>query len=166
MKLGYMSSSYDILNSRLLNQEILRINEKINKVIKNSENLTLEHDLAKQMIKSCNIIILFFKRSHIAEKLLTDVTATLKIKGGGFKTYSETQWISIYEATSLVSHLQIALEHILIDNPDEITNKTIKHYIQNSDFFANVNKLTKVLKLIKTAITLLKSSTIYRRQDV
>uniref|UniRef100_U9SIY8 Uncharacterized protein n=1 Tax=Rhizophagus irregularis (strain DAOM 181602 / DAOM 197198 / MUCL 43194) TaxID=747089 RepID=U9SIY8_RHIID len=64
----------------------------------------------------------------------------------------------MYEAASSVSHLRIALEHVLINNPDEITNKIVKHYLRNSDFFANVNKLTKVLKLIKTTITLLESA--------
>jgi hypothetical protein len=43
---------------------------------------------------------------------LTDATATLKIEGGGLKTYSETRWTSMYEATSSVSRLRNALEHV------------------------------------------------------
>lgn len=41
MRLGYVPPSRDVLSGRLLNQETSRVNEKINKVIKNSENLTL-----------------------------------------------------------------------------------------------------------------------------
>ncbi|POG76477.1 hypothetical protein GLOIN_2v1769092 [Rhizophagus irregularis DAOM 181602=DAOM 197198] len=91
---------------------------------------------------------------HIMEHNLVKQT----IKGEELKTYSEIRWTSMYEAASSVSHLRIALEHVLINNPDEITNKIVKHYLRNSDFFANVNKLTKVLKLIKTTITLLESA--------
>ncbi|GET54841.1 ribonuclease H-like domain-containing protein [Rhizophagus irregularis DAOM 181602=DAOM 197198] len=116
------------------------------------------HDMAKQTIKSCNRIISFFKRSHIVGKLLADAATTLQIEGGGLKTYSETRWTSMYEAANSVSRLRIALEHVLMNNPDEITNKSVKKSIKSSEFFVNVNKLTKVLKLIKTAITLLESA--------
>ncbi|PKK55767.1 hypothetical protein RhiirC2_722271, partial [Rhizophagus irregularis] len=116
------------------------------------------HDMAKQTIKSCNRIISFFKRSHIVGKLLADAATTLQIEGGGLKTYSETRWTSMYEAANSVSRLRIALEHVLMNNPDEITNKSVKRSIKSSEFFVNVNKLTKVLKPIKTAITLLESA--------
>ncbi|GBC50085.2 ribonuclease H-like domain-containing protein [Rhizophagus irregularis DAOM 181602=DAOM 197198] len=116
------------------------------------------HDMAKQTIKSCNRIISFFKQSHIVGKLLADAATTLQIEGGGLKTYSETRWTSMYEAANSVSRLQIALEHVLMNNPDEITNKSVKRSIKGSEFFVNVNKLTKVLKPIKTAITLLEGA--------
>jgi hypothetical protein len=45
-----------------------------------------------------------------------------------------------------------------MNNPDEISSKTVKRSIWNPEFFANVNKLIKVLKPIKTAITLLESA--------
>ena len=41
MRPGYVPPSRDVLSGRLLNQKTSRINKKINKVIKNSENLTL-----------------------------------------------------------------------------------------------------------------------------
>lgn len=47
---------------------------------------------------------------------------------------------------------------MLTNNPEEITNKSVKRSIRNSEFFVNVNKLTKVLRPIKTAITLLESA--------
>ncbi|PKC51045.1 hypothetical protein RhiirA1_484677, partial [Rhizophagus irregularis] len=46
---------------------------------------------------------------------------------------------------------------VLKNNPNEITNKSVRRNIQSLEFFSNVDKLTKVLKLIKTAITLLES---------
>ncbi|POG68244.1 hypothetical protein GLOIN_2v1778495 [Rhizophagus irregularis DAOM 181602=DAOM 197198] len=95
-------------------------------------------------INSCNQIILFFKHFHIVGKLLTDVTTTLQIVRGGLKTYCETRWTSMYEA-------------VLKNNPNEITNKSVRRNIQSLEFFSNVDKLTKVLKLIKTAITLLET---------
>ncbi|CAB4475405.1 unnamed protein product [Rhizophagus irregularis] len=91
-------------------------------------------------------------------KLLTDATTTLQIVGGGLKTYCETRWTSMYEAVNSVSHLRMALEHVLKNNPNEITNKSVRQNIQSSEFFSNVDKLTKVLKPIKTAITLLESA--------
>ncbi|GET67050.1 ribonuclease H-like domain-containing protein [Rhizophagus irregularis DAOM 181602=DAOM 197198] len=118
----------------------------------------MEHDLAKITISGCNQITSFFKRSHIVGKLLTDATTTLQIVGGGLKTYCETRWTSMYEAVSSVSRLRMALEHVLKNNPNEITNKSVRRNIRSSEFFSNVDKLTKVLKPIKTAITLLESA--------
>ncbi|GBC46481.2 ribonuclease H-like domain-containing protein [Rhizophagus irregularis DAOM 181602=DAOM 197198] len=118
----------------------------------------MEHDLAKITISGCNQITSFFKRSHIVGKLLTDTTTTLQIVGGRLKTYFETRWTSMYEAVSSVSRLRMALEHVLKNNPNEITNKSVRQNIQSSEFFSNVDKLTKVLKPIKTAITLLESA--------
>ncbi|CAB4479466.1 unnamed protein product [Rhizophagus irregularis] len=158
MRPGYVPPSCELLSGRFLNQEMARINKKVKKIIEDSENLTLGHDMAKQTIKSCNRIISFFKQSHIVGKLLADAATTLQIEGGGLKTYSETRWTSMYEAANSVSRLRIALEHVLMNNPDEITNKSVKRSIKSSEFFVNVNKLTKVLKPIKTAITLLESA--------
>ena len=45
-----------------------------------------------------------------------------------------------------------------MNNSDEITNKSVRRCIRNSNFFANVDKLTKILKPIKTAVTLLEST--------
>ncbi|CAB5366112.1 unnamed protein product [Rhizophagus irregularis] len=118
----------------------------------------MEHDLAKITISGCNQITSFFKRSHIVGKLLTDTTTTLQIVGGRLKTYFETRWTSMYEAVSSVSRLRMALEHVLKNNPNEITNKSVRQNIRSSEFFSNVDKLTKVLKPIKTAITLLESA--------
>ncbi|GBC01819.1 hypothetical protein RclHR1_04340016 [Rhizophagus clarus] len=101
-----------------------------------------EHDSAKKMLTGYNQITSFFKRSHIVEKLLTDAATTLQI-GGGLKTYCEMRWTSVYEAVSLVSHLQMALEYVLKNNPNEITNKSVKRNIQSSEFFSNVDKLTR-----------------------
>ncbi|PKY62040.1 hypothetical protein RhiirA4_487836 [Rhizophagus irregularis] len=64
----------------------------------------------------------------------------------------------MHETANLVLYLWIALEYMLINNPNEITNKLVKQSIKSSEFFANIKKLTKVLKPIKTAITLLESA--------
>lgn len=45
-----------------------------------------------------------------------------------------------------------------MNNPNEITNKSVRRCIRNSNFFANVDKLTKILKPIKIAITLLENA--------
>ena len=66
----------------------------------------------------------------------------------------------MYETVYSVSRLQAALEYVLSNHSDEITNKIVRRLIWNLEFFANVNKLTEVLKPIKTAITLLKSISI------
>ncbi|CAB5364496.1 unnamed protein product [Rhizophagus irregularis] len=91
MRPGYVPPSCELLSGRFLNQEMARINKKVKKIIEDSENLTLGHDMAKQTIKSCNRIISFFKQSHIVGKLLADAATTLQIEGGGLKTYSETR---------------------------------------------------------------------------
>ncbi|PKC53861.1 hypothetical protein RhiirA1_543067 [Rhizophagus irregularis] len=150
MRPGYEPPTSELLSAR--------INDKIKEIIKNSENLTLEYDLAKITISSCNQITSFFKRSYIVGKLLTNATTTLQIVGGGLKTYCETKWTSMYEVISSMSRLRIALEHVLKNNPNEITNKSVRRNIRSSEFFSNVDKLTKVLKPIKTAITLLESA--------
>ncbi|GBC53617.1 ribonuclease H-like domain-containing protein [Rhizophagus irregularis DAOM 181602=DAOM 197198] len=116
------------------------------------------HDFAKQTIKSCNQIASFFKKSHTGGRLLADAAFTLKIKGGSLKSYCETRWTSMYETTNSVSRLQAALETVLLNNPNDITSKAVKKYIRSLEFFGNVNKLTEVLKPIKTAITLLESA--------
>ena len=72
----------------------------------------LEYEFAKQTINGCNMITTFFKRSHIANKLLADAIITLKIEKGGLKIYCETRWTSMYEAADSISHLRIALEYV------------------------------------------------------
>ena len=89
---------------------------------------------------------------------MADAASILKINGGNLKTYCETRWTSMYETASSVSRLQAALEYVLLNHSDEITSKAVKRIIRNSEFFINVNKLTEVLKPIKTVITLLESA--------
>ncbi|CAB5324354.1 unnamed protein product [Rhizophagus irregularis] len=158
---GYEPPTDELLSGRLLSEETSRINKKVDVIIKNSSNLTLDimgHDFAKQTIKSCNQIASFFKKSHTGGRLLADAASTLKIKGGSLKSYCETRWTSMYETTNSVSRLQAALETVLLNNPNDITSKAVKKYIRSLEFFGNVNKLTEVLKPIKTAITLLESA--------
>ncbi|GET59103.1 ribonuclease H-like domain-containing protein [Rhizophagus irregularis DAOM 181602=DAOM 197198] len=48
MRPGYMPPSRELFGSRLLNQEIARVNEKVKKIIEDSKNLTLD-DNQKRM---------------------------------------------------------------------------------------------------------------------
>ncbi|PKK55940.1 hypothetical protein RhiirC2_801109 [Rhizophagus irregularis] len=44
MRLGYVLPSRELLGDKLLNQETTRVNEKVKKIIEDSENLTLAID--------------------------------------------------------------------------------------------------------------------------
>ncbi|CAB4391498.1 unnamed protein product [Rhizophagus irregularis] len=108
------------------------------------------------MISNCNQITLFFKCSHIVGKLLTNAITTLQIVGGGLKIYCETRWTSIYKAVSSMSRLRMALEHVLKNNPNEITNKSpIKIAITLLES-ANANLADCFLQLILIANTIKK----------
>ncbi|PKC52810.1 hypothetical protein RhiirA1_480624 [Rhizophagus irregularis] len=47
MRPGYMPPSRELFGSRLLNQEIARVNEKVKKIIEDSKNLTLDESKIK-----------------------------------------------------------------------------------------------------------------------
>ncbi|UZO23710.1 uncharacterized protein OCT59_016041 [Rhizophagus irregularis] len=51
MRPGYMPSSRELLGGRLLNQEMARVNEKVKKIIEDSENLTLGESKIKLKVE-------------------------------------------------------------------------------------------------------------------
>jgi len=45
-----------------------------------------EHDFPRRVLKACNKIVKFFKKSHQRKALLEGYVKDLKIEGGGLKT--------------------------------------------------------------------------------
>src|SRR6266542_6255896 len=62
----------------------------------------LRHNFADKIIKYCNIIVKYFKKSHIGNDLLSKLITKYQITGGGLKTFVKTQWIFVTECTVAV----------------------------------------------------------------
>ncbi|CAG8693042.1 12411_t:CDS:2 [Gigaspora margarita] len=80
--------------------------------------------------KECNEIIRFFKKSHQPSSYLHQAICELNIASSGLKKFVDTRWTSAYESTLLVSQLERAFIKIMNDNPDLITNRTIKQVLR------------------------------------
>ena len=77
----------------------------------------LNHNFADKTIKYCNIIVKFFKKSHIGNDLINKFITKYQVIGGRLKTFVKTRWISIAECTNSI----LRLKKCLI----EVSNKCI-----------------------------------------
>jgi hypothetical protein len=71
---------------------------------------------AKKLLQRCNIIVNYFKTSHLAASLLQDAIKEKKIIGGTLKTYVKTRWITTYNCIDSVLRCKIALQYVSIFN--------------------------------------------------
>ena len=71
-------------------------------------NFYLEHAFGLRLIKDCNEIIKYFKKSHQPNVYLQQAINELKISGGGLKKFIDTRWTSEYECTLSVNRLERA----------------------------------------------------------
>ncbi len=51
--------------------------------------------------------------SHICHDLLSKSANTLKISGGGLKSFIKTRWTSMYESTYSIVRMRKALEEVI-----------------------------------------------------
>jgi hypothetical protein len=66
----------------------------------------LQHDFAAKIIKYCNILVSYFKKSHQCGDLLEKLILKNEILGGGLKTYVKTRWITVAECTASILRLK------------------------------------------------------------
>ena len=64
------------------------------------------------LVKCSNILVKYFKTSHIGLSLLKEAIESKGIQGGGLKTYVETRWTSVYECFSSIWRLKDAFQHV------------------------------------------------------
>jgi len=74
----------------------------------------IKHQFADRLIRRANIVITFFKRSHLAHHRLLQLIEEKKIKGGGLKSYVPTRWITCHEATDSIVRLSDVLREVCI----------------------------------------------------
>ncbi|PKY62866.1 hypothetical protein RhiirA4_490174, partial [Rhizophagus irregularis] len=116
------------------------------------------HETATKILAACNSITKYFKASHICNSLLSESAKSLKIEGGGLKCFIKTRWTSMYEATYSFVRMRRALDEVVTNHPEEITNSTVKKYLKKQDFYDKVNTLAKLLRPIKNAILMLEGN--------
>lgn len=95
----------------------------------------LKHTFSSRLIKECNEVIKFFKKSHMTNSYLSHAISELKISGGGLRKFIDTRWTSAYECTSSVCRLERAFIKIMNDNPDIISNRAIRQILRRPNFF-------------------------------
>ncbi|CAB5361221.1 unnamed protein product [Rhizophagus irregularis] len=118
----------------------------------------MDHETATKILAACNSITKYFKASHICNSLLSESAKSLKIEGGGLKCFIKTRWTSMYEATYSFIRMRRALDEVVTNHPEEITNSTVKKYLKKQDFYDKVNTLAKLLRPIKNAILMLEGN--------
>ena len=69
----------------------------------------LKHEFASKIIKYCNVLVTYFKKSHLCGSLLENLINTKGIYGGGLKTYVKTRWITVAECTASILRLKTCL---------------------------------------------------------
>ncbi|CAB4402080.1 unnamed protein product [Rhizophagus irregularis] len=116
------------------------------------------HETATKILTACNSITKYFKASHICNSLLSESTKSLKIEGDGLKCFIKTRWTFIYKATYSFVRMRRALDEVVTNNPEEITNSTVKKYLKKQDFYDKINTLVKLLRPIKNAILMLEGN--------
>ncbi|CAG8464086.1 10197_t:CDS:2 [Scutellospora calospora] len=87
-----------------------------------SKEVLAEHTFGLRLIKDCNEIIKYFKKSHQPNAYLQQAINELKISGGGLKKFIDTRWTSAYECTLSVNRLERAFVKIMNEHPELITN--------------------------------------------
>ncbi|PKK64587.1 hypothetical protein RhiirC2_716174, partial [Rhizophagus irregularis] len=75
----------------------------------------LEHNFLKRILKACNEIVKFFKKSHQGKALLEKYIKEFNIEGGGLKTWVETRWTTMFDSVNSIWCLRSALEKVFID---------------------------------------------------
>jgi len=63
-------------------------------------------------VKYCNILIKYFKNSHIGGSLLKETITLKRIEDGNLKTYVEIYWTTIYNCVNSVWKLKEALQDV------------------------------------------------------
>ncbi|CAG8696961.1 7553_t:CDS:1, partial [Ambispora gerdemannii] len=66
------------------------------------------HTFALHLVKECNQIIKYFKKSHQLNTLLKQAIEELQISGGGLKKFIDTQWTSAYKSIISVNRFERA----------------------------------------------------------
>ncbi len=71
---------------------------------------------AEKLLRRCNIVVTFFKVSHIAASLLRNTIEKKNIEGGTLKTYVKTRWTTIYDCINSVLRCKEALNYVSLIN--------------------------------------------------
>ena len=72
----------------------------------------LKHEFAAKIVKYCNVLVTYFKKSHLCGGLLENLIHSKEISGGGLKTYVKTRWITVAECTASVLRLKTCLVEV------------------------------------------------------
>ena len=75
----------------------------------------LGHSFANKLISYCNVIVTFFKKSHICGNLLEKVIAKNQILCGGLKTYVKIRWITVSDCVGSILRLKSCLIEVSIN---------------------------------------------------
>ncbi|PKY56631.1 hypothetical protein RhiirA4_428387 [Rhizophagus irregularis] len=117
-----------------------------------------KHDFPKRILKACNKVVKFFKKSHQGKALLEKYTKEFNIEGGGLKTWVETRWTTMFDSVNSIWRLRSALEKVVNEHGSIVTNKTVTKIITARGFFHDTNLVLKVLEPLKKAILSVEAS--------
>jgi hypothetical protein len=73
-----------------------------------------KHEFADSTIKKCQILVNFFKKSHLGMAALRESIEKLQIKGGGIKTFTKTRWSTVFDICETILRLRSAFEDVRI----------------------------------------------------
>ncbi|CAG8490245.1 27547_t:CDS:2 [Racocetra persica] len=130
--LSYVSYTADLLFDEIEKILIKIGSEKFIRVISdNASTIAAARRQINQKYLPLSIFIVF----HLARSYLKKYIDELNISGGGLKIFIETRWISVYKTVNSVFRLKLALEKILNDHPNAITNQDIQIILKSREFF-------------------------------
>ena len=66
----------------------------------------MKHDFAAKIVRYCNVLVNYFKKSHQCGDLLEKLILKNEVLGGGLKTYVKTRWTTVAECTASILRLK------------------------------------------------------------
>lgn len=72
----------------------------------------IKHTFATRILNWSNMIVTYFKKSHLPQSLLEKKIKEKNIKGGGLKRYVSTRWTTAYEMLQSIFRLETCLKEV------------------------------------------------------
>ncbi|CAG8800699.1 27365_t:CDS:2, partial [Gigaspora margarita] len=117
-------------------------------------NQFLKHEC---VVASCNSVLEFFNRSHIANSHYKEQMVAIKIKGGAIQLYTKTRWGSLYTTTDSIIRSKPVFDWLLENCTEIISNNNVFGLLQNEEFYSKCHQIASILKPVKELTNILEA---------
>ncbi|CAG8459911.1 1989_t:CDS:2 [Acaulospora morrowiae] len=100
----------------------------------------------KLALANASMIITFFKKSHIASRLLRDEIKIMNIQGKNLEQFIKTRWVSAFNTADSLICIKPVFDKILEENHSTITNNTVYKLLKDDEeiFFSTCRHIITI----------------------